>query len=145
MATLHVNLTAKTVTISESLSRAGKGRRRIRKSTKTGGERVLSLNDRLCQMFGDRPQTTPDDLVFTTVTGKPIDDHTFSQKVWKSACLKAGIEYRPPYAARHSLLSHLLEHSASLPQVAYVAGHRNTRMMSEVYAHMINHPQMPDF
>jgi len=75
--------------------------------------------------------------------GKPIDDHTFSQDIWKRICKNIGIE-RVPYAARHSLGSHLLEDGASIPQVAGILGNR-PEPTARHYSHMLNRPNMPEF
>ncbi len=145
----HIDFTRKQVTICESLSRAEDGNSagyaRQRKTTKTGEERILDLSERLSTVLMGRrlPDSQPDDLVFTT-NGKPIDDHNFSQKCWKRILKTAGIEYRPPYAARHTLGSWMIEDGATLPQTAHILGHKTARMVSETYGHMINRPKMPE-
>ena len=77
----------------------------------------------------------PEGLTFTSPTGRPIDDHNFSQRIWKRLCAKAVIPYRRPYNARHSVASHAINQGATLPQVAYILGHGNTRMVSQTYGH----------
>lgn len=149
----HIDLTRGEVTICESLSRAPDGKTagyaRQRKSTKTGNARTLTLPQSVLTMLQGRLAETgnpaPDDLVFTSATGKPIDDRNFAQRVWRPLLAKAGVPYRRPYTCRHTLLSHLIERGASLPQAAYVAGHANTRMVSDTYGHMINRPPLPDW
>ncbi|HIK43620.1 MAG TPA: site-specific integrase, partial [Leptolyngbyaceae cyanobacterium M65_K2018_010] len=70
----------------------------------------------------------------------------FRERVWKRTCERAGIEYRPPYTSRHTLLSHGIEYEGwSLPQAAQIAGHASTRMVAETYGHMINPPKLPEF
>ena len=148
----HVDLVRKQVTIKESLSRSedgrSSGRSRQRKGTKTGNARKLPLNERLVQMFAGRKSVIaqPDDLVFTTPTGKPIDDRMFCRRYWRRICEAAGIPYRPPYAARHTFISHGIEYKRWSPQqAASMAGHSSTRMVSEVYGHMMDTPELPDF
>lgn len=148
----HIDLEGKRVTICESLSRSEDGKTagyaRQRKTTKTVNIRVLPLSDRLVALLrGRRPaQSQPDDLVFTTKTGVPIDDHNFRERVWKRTCTRAGIDYRPPYTSRHTLLSHGIEYEGwSLPQAAQIAGHSSTRMVAETYGHAIDPPRMPEF
>ncbi|MDS3860160.1 tyrosine-type recombinase/integrase [Thermosynechococcaceae cyanobacterium BACA0444] len=140
----HLNWQQKTITICESLSRSPSGRRA--KPTKNNKTRVIDLHLDLLAMFqgrlsGGRP---PQELIFTTATGQPIDDHNFCQRTWKDLCKAAGIPYRVPYAARHSLGSHLLENGASIPQVAEILGN-NPETTARYYAHAINRPQMPGF
>jgi integrase len=61
-------------------------------------------------------------------------------------CQQAGIRYRPPYTARHTLLSHGIEYEGwSLPQAAQIAGHTSTHMVAETYGHMLNQPKSPEF
>ncbi|MDS3862472.1 site-specific integrase [Thermosynechococcaceae cyanobacterium BACA0444] len=137
----HINWQRQTITICESL-----GRTRQAKSTKNGKARVIDLHPDLLAMFqgrfsNDKPQ---DALIFTTATGKVIDDHCFSQRTWKDLCKAAGIPHQVPYAARHSLGSHLLENGASIPQVVEILGN-NPETTARHYAHAINRPQMPGF
>jgi integrase len=143
----HVDLLHRQVTISESMPRGDKGSSRKRKGTKTGSVRVLDMNDLLAPILeGRKPvDADPEALVFPSPTGKAIDDHNFSQRVWRTICEKAGVTYRPPYNCRHTLLSHAIEEGATLLQAAAIAGHANARMISEVYGHMINRPKMPEF
>lgn len=148
----HVDFEGKRVTICESLSRGEDGKTagyaRQRRTTKTVNARVLPLSDRLVTLLRGRrsAQSQPDDLVFTTKTGVAIDDHNFRERIWKRVCAKAGIEYRPPYTSRHTLLSHGIEYEGwSLPQAAQIAGHTSTRMVAETYGHMINQPRLPEF
>lgn len=148
----HVDLARGIVTISESLSRSEDGRSsgyaRQRLSTKTGSIRSLPLSPALLKMFQARwtSKSEPDDLVFPSPTGKPIDDRNFRQRIWKRACERAGIHYLPPYCARHTFITHGLERQSwTHAQAAKMAGHKNTRMVTDVYSHMIDTPELPDF
>ncbi|MGI0492831.1 tyrosine-type recombinase/integrase [Alkalinema pantanalense CENA528] len=141
----HIDFTQRTVTIAESLSRSGKGSRRVRRGRKNGVTTVLTLPDEIYTMLQGRfnPAFNPDALVFTTTTGKAIDDHNFSQRIWRSILTQAGIPHRPPYACRHSMASHAIDQGATLPDVAYLMGHRNTAMVSKVYGHAVKRPNLP--
>lgn len=145
----HIDWQRHTITIAESLSRGQDGRTagyaRQRKTTKTTKTRELDLHPDLYAMLQGRfdPTAKPDALIFTTPRGNPIDDRSFSQRAWKHICTKLGIE-RVPYAARHSLGSHLLDQGASIPQVAATLGN-TPETTARHYSHMINRPQMPGF
>nr|WP_277875325.1 tyrosine-type recombinase/integrase [Alkalinema sp. FACHB-956] len=89
------------------------------------------------------PAFNPDALVFTTTKGTAIDDHNFSQRIWRSVLTQAGILHRPPYTCRHSMASYAIDQGASLPDVAYLMGHRNTAMVSKVYGHTVKRPKLP--
>lgn len=112
--------------------------------TKTDHTHQLQLQPQLLQMLRARRSffTT---LVFPAPKGGRINTHSFSQRCWRSVCASAGIPYRVPYFARHSLASHLIAEGASYPQTAYVLGHRSTRMVVQTYGRMIDPPKMPEF
>ncbi|MGB3299272.1 MAG: tyrosine-type recombinase/integrase [Phormidesmis sp.] len=146
-----VSLSRQEITIRESLSRSPSGKSsgaaRQRKGTKTGNVRVLPLNDRLIHLFTGRwhLEIEPDELIFTGVEGLPIDDHNYRERYWKVVCKDAGIPYRPPYTARHTLLSYGIEYGGwSLKQAAYMAGHKDIKMIAETYGHLMDKPELPD-
>lgn len=118
---------------------------RQRKGTKTGKTRIIALHPNLAAVLAQRrpDDAHPDDLVFLTPRGNAIDEHAFSQRIWKRICGLVGLD-RVPYAARHSLGSHLLEQGASIPQVAATLGN-TPETTARHYAHMINRPEMPGF
>lgn len=146
-----VDLIRGEVTICSSLARDEDGRTsgtsRVRKSTKTGNSRTLPLAPSLLAMLQGRYSihADPSVLVFYSPKGKPIDDHSFSQRVWKPLCNAAGVPYRVPYACRHTVLSHGIANGMSLHQAQYVAGHASPRLILETYGHMLDRPKMPDW
>ncbi|MFM7424470.1 MAG: tyrosine recombinase XerC [Elainella sp.] len=149
---LDFDLQRREVTISEALARSetgcSSGSSRVRKDTKTGTARTLTLAPSLLAMLAGRfaaTQPEPDALVFTTTTGQPIDDRNFRKRTWQPLCAAAGVPYRVPYACRHTLLSHGIEGGMTLQQAAYVAGHVDGRMVMQTYGHMINRPNLPDW
>ena len=147
-----VDLDRALVTVAESLARDELGRSggtsRVRKGTKAGNIRVLPIPASLLEMLKGRAiaQHDPTDLIFHSSRGKPIDDHNFSQRVWKPLCSAAAVPYRVPYACRHTLLSHGLESGGmSLHQAQYIAGHSSPRMILETYGHMLDRPDLIDW
>jgi integrase len=148
-----IDFNRRMITISESLSRGDDGKTagyaRKRKATKTGNVRVLPMTESvftlLTRRFQECQPQSPDELVFTSPTGRAIDDHNFSQRCWRRICQKAGIPYRPPYIARHTALSHIVESTGSLAMAAAVAGHSSLRMVSQTYGHLIAKIQMPAY
>jgi integrase len=141
------------VAITSALGRNTDGRTsgasRTRRNIKTGdsGHRTLELVPELKKLLDwHKPQAAkPGDLIFATPKGKPIDDHNFSQKVWRRILAEAEVRHRPPYTCRHTCISHLVESGASLPQAAAVAGHVDTSQVSRTYSHLIDRPSMPRF
>jgi integrase len=122
------------VTIADSMPRVKGGKGTKRKSTKTNRVTVLNMNDALRQVLESLPQGAPD---------KAIDRSNF-RTAWKKVLASQGIPYRKPYASRHTTASHAIDQGASLPDVAYILGHRDTRMVSQTYGHIVNRPSLPD-
>ena len=148
----HIDFEKGRVTVRESLSRGpdgrSTGRARQRKKTKTENIRTLPLSPSMSQMLltHKTSDTDEDDLIFTDPTGIPINDQAFRKQIWKPACKRAGVTYRPPYTSRHTLLSHGIEYLGwTLPQAAKIAGHANTRQIAETYGRAIETPEFPDF
>jgi len=125
----HLADDCSSVWIGESLTRS-----HVRKATKTAKARVFKLNSKLQRMLLDkRPENyNPDSLVFTTSKGNPIDDHNFRNRAWKAILTKLGIDYRKPYATRHSVATHGLA-VMSAGEVAEMTGH-SIRVLLKDYA-----------
>jgi integrase len=129
----HVADDFQTVWIGESVSRGH------RKSTKTGKARTVMLSPTVAKMLNDRQkrfQPKPDDLVFPSPKGLPIEDHNFRNRAWKTILEQCHIEYRKPYAVRHSAISHALANGANPMDLAEQTGH-DKRVLLSTYAHAI--------
>lgn len=134
-----------TVVISESLARMSYGKgERIRKSTKTNTIRTLKIEselaDRLCQIS---QILKPDDLLFKSAHGKPIDDRNYLKRIWKPTLLTLELPYRVPYACRHTMASRALESGLSPVAVAHLMGHSSPTLVLERYGHVISQPDLP--
>ncbi|MDZ8185924.1 MAG: site-specific integrase [Nostoc sp. ChiSLP02] len=144
----HVDFDQGLVTIHESLSRdwAGNGYQRVRKETKTGSSRHLAMTDELRLLLWSikPPKPDQDSLVFTTVKGKPIDDGNFRERYWIKVLTRVGVDYRRPYTTRHTTASHAIDQGTPITGVAYLLGHKDTRMVMQTYAHLVNRPELPN-
>lgn len=146
----HIDFEKETIKINSVLARDDQGRtsgkHRVRKETKTGSIKILSCKNDLKAMLLDRkPENcNPDALVFPSPDGLAIDDKNFRNRQWKVVLDGLEIDYRKPYTTRHTLISHAIEQGMPLTQVAYLAGHKDTRMVMTTYGHMINRPDLPD-
>lgn len=145
----HIDLERNEIIICSVLARGDNGQSnaasRIRKETKTGNTRHLTMTTRLKEMLCSRCHNLkPDDLIFTSPNSNPIDDRMFLRRQWKPVLLGLGIEYRRLYVARHTLASMAIEQGVPLTSVAYLLGHADTTMVSKVYGHMINRPSLPE-
>jgi integrase len=130
--------------VRESLSvdRTGNGYKRTRKTPKSGESRYLTLTPALRELL--LPFVcTPDDLVFKSSKGSHIDAGNFRED-WKRVLRACGVPYRKPYTTRHTFISYAIEQGVPITGVAYLAGHKDTRMVMTTYGHMINRPSMPN-
>jgi integrase len=84
-----------------------------------------------------------EDLVFHSPKGKPIDDHNFSQRIWRKILKKSGIPYRKLYITRHTFASHAIT-KMNPTLVSEITGH-DTRVLFKDYAGLIStSPTLPD-
>ena len=144
----HVDFERNEVFICSVLARGDKGQtnaaNRVRKETKTGNVRHLTMTPRLKEMLQARcDRLKPDELIFPSPNDNSIDDRMFLRRQWKPVLEGLGIEYRRLYVARHTLASMAIEQGFPLTSVAYLLGHADTTMVSRVYGHMINRPSLP--
>jgi integrase len=130
----HLGADFSTVWIGESISRGNQ------KGTKTGKSRTVQLSPTVISMLLDRHERLnpqPEDLVFPSPKGLPIDDHNFCTRAWKTILESCRIEYRSPYKLRHSAISHALRNGANFIALAEQTGH-DKRVLLSTYAHAID-------
>lgn len=131
----HISNDFSYITFAESYSSSLK----LRKSTKTGVVRRFPINaDLRSLLVAIKPtDAKPDELVFKTPTGLPINNSKFTNQVWKGCkvgkktykgilpqLIKDGSvgSYRCPYNARHTFITMMLEKGVTIPQVAKLVG-----------------------
>ncbi|WP_310415039.1 tyrosine-type recombinase/integrase [Chamaesiphon sp. OTE_8_metabat_110] len=131
----HLGADFSTAWIGESISRGHQNH----KGTKTGKTRTIQLSPTVISMLGDRRnrlKPNPEDLVFPSPKGLPINDHRFRARAWKTILESCQIEYRSPYKIRHSAISHALNNGANFIALAEQTGH-DKRVLLSTYAHAI--------
>ena len=132
----HLSADYTTAWIGESISRGRSG------TTKTGKARTIQLSPTLQAVLLSKYQQAkakhkPDDLVFPAPKGGAIDDNRFRARCWTKILEICKIEYRKPYAIRHSAISHALAKGANPIALAEQTGHDN-RVLLDPYAHAID-------
>lgn len=115
------------VEISEVMARTVDGTHaaaRIRKETKTAEIRRIPLTEELRAILKSVTQgKAPDDLVFQSPKGNPIDDRMLQRRVLKPVLEKLNISPRDLYAARHSFGTRAINQGMAPNEVAYLMGH----------------------
>lgn len=142
-----VDLEKRTVAIEQSISRKRGGYEKIAKRPKTlQSRRILKMSNRIYELFVkiQSDSNLGADLIFKSPQGCAIDHGNFRTLFWKPALAVLGIAYRKPYATRHTLLSAAIEAGYTIPQVAAMAGHKDSRQILQNYGREINKVQLPD-
>jgi integrase len=139
----HVDTDSNVIHIKEVLARTLKssaGKDRVRKPTKNEKERVLPLTPDLREILIPHMNSKqPDDLVFLSPTGKPIDDHNFRNRIFKKVLQELGIKERVLYACRHTFGSRCIDQGISPVQTAFMLGN-NAETALKRYTHQLNIP-----
>lgn len=140
----HIDMTHKIIYVKEVMARTLKstaGGNRIRKSTKNEKERMLPLTEDLLHVL--IPQINdklPDDLVFLSPTGKPLDDHNFQKRIFKKILKELNIPERVLYAARHTFGSRCIDSGVTPVMTAFLMGN-NPETALKRYTHQLNLPE----
>ena len=101
--------------------------------------RVVMLPDWAVDMLKERCKgKKPDDLIFTTPTGKQIKSSNYSDRQWKRALKEAKItKHITPHSARHTFASWALMSGVAPQVVQHRLGHESLATTSEVYGHLL--------
>lgn len=78
------------------------------------------------------------DWIFLTTTGQVVRHNNFYNRVWKPACIRAGLEPRPRiHDARHSHASWLLAQGVPIHVVQARLGHEKISTTVDTYGHLV--------
>ena len=98
--------------------------------------RAMQVDERAAAGRQWSTEWAPEELVFTTANGRPIDASNL-RRFFRQACDAAGIGRWTPYEMRHSAASLMSAEGVPLELVADVLGHEGTRMAALVYRHVL--------
>jgi integrase len=88
----------------------------------------------------ERGRYAPEELVFASMRGTPLQPSNFRQRVWNPALRLAGLEdagYRF-HDLRHTCVSRLVAAGADIKLVQAVAGHANPLITLKRYSHLLD-------
>lgn len=88
----------------------------------------------------ERGRYAPEELVFGSMRGKPLQPSNFRQRVWNPALRHAGLDgegYRF-HDLRHTCVSRLVAAGADVKLVQAVAGHANPLITLKRYSHLLD-------
>ncbi|MGO9057761.1 MAG: tyrosine-type recombinase/integrase [Candidatus Binataceae bacterium] len=144
----NVDLEARTLTITQSLQRVG-GRLQLLPLKTKQSARTIALPERTVAALrrqsvrqkeeqlrsGPEWQGNPDNLVFTSLAGTPLEPRNVSARHFKAMLAKAGIEPHRFNDARHTCATLLLDDGANIKQVQALLGHSRVATTLDVYVH----------
>ena len=79
-----------------------------------------------------------DDLVFTTMTGRPLHNLNWRRDVFDPAAADAGLEGLTPHELRHTCASLAVSAGANVKAVQRMLGHASAAMTLDVYADLFD-------
>ncbi len=139
-----IDLVKRELHIYETLGRyKGSTSVRERRTTKNTKYRIVPINNTVYKMLLKRPKGKPEDLVFTSPTGKCLDDHSISQRCWKITLKTLGIPHRNLYQTRHTFASHCIDSGMTIQETAAITGH-NIKVLYEHYLGSVKKPKLPE-
>ena len=95
-------------------------------TTKTGKARILPLSSFLWRVFSEIDRKLSP-FIFTREDNKPYTNKNLN-RIWRTACEKAGVKIKLQNALRHSLGCQLLDQGEELELVRDIYGHSKTDM-----------------
>ena len=75
--------------------------------------------------------------VFSGSSGRPIDAHNFTNRVWYPLLRYLQLEKRRPYQTRHTTATMMLASGENPEWIARLMGHANTQMLFTVYSRFV--------
>jgi integrase len=111
----HISTDLSSIWIGESISRG------VSQASKA---RYIPLNDRIRLLLQSRQPENylPDDLIFPSPEGLPIDDRNFRNRAWVKMLELAAVEYRKPSNTRHTFICMCLASGTNPAVVAQITG-----------------------
>jgi integrase len=122
-------------------------RRELRSPKSEAGVRSVplfpSVDDALRELAAravERGRYAPDELVFGSARGTPLQPSNFRERVWHPALRRAGLEGRGYrfHDLRHTCVSRLVAAGADVKLVQAVAGHASALITLERYSHLLD-------
>jgi len=134
-----VNLVRKRVNVTATVALVG-GRRVASDSTKTpAGVRSVPLVDELLPILRTAiADKKGDDYVFTTLRGKQVDRHNWSERQFKDAKTAVGLPHITPHDLRHTAVSLAISAGANVKAIQRMVGHASAAMTLDEYAELFD-------
>ena len=80
----------------------------------------------------------PDDYVFASANGAPLDPDNLADRVLAPACEEAGVEWAGFHTFRHTVASRLFAEGRNIVQVQRWLGHHSPSFTLDTYVHLLD-------
>lgn len=133
-----LNLKMKSISVVRAWKK-GRGARVLGAPKSRRSRRTILLPDWALEIFAKAADgKNPEDLLFTSPTGKRISVTNYTNRQWKNALAKAGIaKALTPHSARHTFASWQLMAGVPAQVVQHRLGHESLATTSLIYGHLL--------
>lgn len=143
-----IDFESSTLSISRNLVYgAGTGPMHMEAPKTRASNRTIELTERTLEELNLRRKIAiaeghaANELVFCTITGKPVRPPTWWRDEWRPTLAELGIEHRGFHHARHTYATVAINEGVPIPVVSKVLGHANPKITLEIYAHALDEHQ----
>lgn len=133
------------VAITRSLSWTSEGPV-ISQPKTAAGRRSIPLPEYVLDTLADRKvkatHASPDDLIFATGTGTPLEWRVIKRRHFKPLLKRLGLPDIRGYDLRHTCTTLMIEAGVSPATITERLGHRSTAFLLDTYSHVLPHHQV---
>jgi integrase len=130
-----IDLEKKQITISRALTSLG-GKMTLG-PTKNGKSRIVPIMPMIIHDLTDHiSNLDPEDFVFRSPEGAPLNIDNFSKRVWKSALKNLDLPAFRIHDLRHTCASLYIQNGASVTLVSKLLGHSDVAVTLRIYSHL---------